>query len=66
MFPVPIQRPPIEMIGNTLGRAIVHQLPGSGWIWEPGEGCEIDLARLGTLPYGVPVNVSMLGHISVT
>lgn len=66
IFPVAIPRPQIELLGSTLGRAIVHQLPGSGWIWEPGEGCEIDLARLGTLPYDLPVSVSMLGHISVT
>jgi hypothetical protein len=66
VFPVAIPRPSFELLGSTLGRAIVHQLPGSGWIWEPGEGCEIDLSRLGTLPYDMPVSISMLGHISVT
>jgi len=66
VFPTPILRPPVSQLGCTLGRSIVHQLPGSGWVWEPGEGVQIDLARLGTLDTDTPVTISMLGHISVT
>lgn len=47
--PVAITRCPAHMIGGTLTRAIVHDLPGSGWIWEPGEGVQVDLQRLGDL-----------------
>lgn len=36
--PVNIQLAQATLAGVTTGRALVHQFPGDGFIWEPGEG----------------------------
>lgn len=34
----PAPRPQATLLGLTTGRAVVHQFPGDGLYWEPGEG----------------------------
>jgi len=37
---------PAGLIGVTSGRAIVHEFPGEGLLWEPGEGITIEFQPL--------------------
>ena len=39
--PVSIPNMPAVLAGITSGRGVVHQFPGDGLIWEPGEGITI-------------------------
>lgn len=40
--PVAIPNMQADMFGITAGRCVVHQFPGDGMIWEPGEGVTIE------------------------
>lgn len=54
------------LLGTKSGFAVVHELPGEGWQWRPGEGVEIDMQNIG-LPSGTPVTVgvAIIGYIAV-
>lgn len=41
--PNAIGRMQATLMGVTTGRAVVHQLPGDGLIWNPGDGMNIDV-----------------------
>ena len=41
-IPVSIPNMPAPLMGVTSGRALVHQFPGDGVIWEPGEGISVE------------------------
>ena len=36
-------RAPNPLWGSTVGRSIVHKIPGDGWLWGSGEGVSIDV-----------------------
>lgn len=59
-------RMPSVLNGYTTGRCVVHQFPGDGLIWEPGEGIDIDFQALAASAEGLQVGVSLWGYISVT
>lgn len=40
--PVPVPNMQANLCGLTTGRAVVHELPGDGFIWEPGEGLTVE------------------------
>ncbi len=40
--PVAIPLMPAPLFGVSAGRAVVHQFPGDGVIWQPGEGISIE------------------------
>lgn len=54
------------LLGTKSGFAVVHELPGEGWQWRPGEGVEIDMQNIG-LPSATPVTVgvAIIGYIAV-
>lgn len=49
---------PAGLFGVTTGRAIVHKLPGDGWIFEPGEGVAAEV-------FGGPNATAVQSHIVV-
>jgi hypothetical protein len=63
-------RVPGVLLGQKSGFAVVHELPGEGWQWRPGEGVEIDMQNLG-IPAGIEsantltVGVALIGYIAV-
>lgn len=40
--PVAIPLMPATMLGLTSGRAVVHQFPGDGLVWNPGDGMTVE------------------------
>jgi hypothetical protein len=42
----PAPRPQATLLGLTTGRAVVHQFPGDGLFWEPGEGITAEVRAL--------------------
>lgn len=34
---------PGALWGPSMGRAVVHRLPGNGWLWQPGQGLDPEL-----------------------
>lgn len=41
-IPVAIPLMPAPLTGVTSGRSVVHQFPGDGVVWEPGEGITVE------------------------
>lgn len=59
-------RVPGTLLGTKAGYAVVHELPGEGWNWRPGEGVEIDMQNLGLPSQTVAtIGVAVLGYIAV-
>jgi hypothetical protein len=61
-------RVPSVLRGQKAGFSVVHELPGEGWNWRPGEGVEIDMQNLGlpTIESGTyTVGVALIGYIAV-
>ncbi len=59
---------PASLLGVRSGRAVVHQFPGDGLIWEPGEGIDIRLRGFPTVEEipNVNVNIALSGYITIT
>lgn len=68
--PVAINRMQATLAGLTTGRAIVHQFPGDGVIWEPAEGITLAARNLVVLDtpenFNVVLVLAFLGYIMVT
>jgi hypothetical protein len=68
-------RVPAVLLGQKAGFSVVHELPGEGWNWRPGEGVEIDMQNLGIPPLTpaqeqpqeqiITVGVAIVGYIAV-
>jgi hypothetical protein len=58
---------PAVLLGRTTGRALVHEFPGEGLLWEPGEGLRIEFQALNSsMATGTGiVAVSLIGSIEV-
>lgn len=55
-----------SLTGVTTGRAVVHQLPGDGVIWAPGEGITVTAAFLGgAAQFNSVLCLGMAGYIMV-
>lgn len=63
--PVPVARCPAVLLGYDTGRAIVHQFPGDGLIWEPGDGITVDMRALDASVASFPIGISLYGYISI-
>lgn len=63
--PAPISQCFGANLGFTLGRAVVHQIPNEGWLWEPGEGITVDANALADEAEGLVLTVAMSGYISL-
>lgn len=37
---------PMSLWGLTTGRAVIHRIPGNGWLWKPGVGVTIEAMNL--------------------
>jgi len=64
--PVPIPQCPAVLLGKTAGRAIIHELPGQGFLWEPGEGLTIEALPLDASALNVTLAVALHGYLVVT
>jgi len=53
------------LFGVTTGRAVVHQFPGDGLLWQPGEGITADIEALVTGMTSV-LALAFAGYIMVT
>lgn len=56
-------------LGNRSSQAVVHRIPGDGWIWRPGDGVFVDIKPV-NLPVpsvgdAATVQISFLGTILV-
>lgn len=52
--------------GTYSGRALVHQFPGNGLVWEPGEGILVSASALPYIPDLVTtVGVALVGYIAI-
>lgn len=63
--PVMLPNMPAVLAGVTSGRGVVHELPGDGFIWEPGEGLTIETQSLIAGVQSVLV-LGLCGYIMVT
>jgi len=53
-------------LGIMSGRCIVHEFPGNGLLWEPGEGIDIAVQALDTGDVtGLKLSVALAGYISI-
>ena len=52
------------LLGVTSGRAVVHQFPGDGFIWNPGDGLTI-LTRAAVDDLDVALCIGLAGYIMV-
>ena len=64
--PVPIPQCPGVLLGKTAGRAIVHEFPGDGVLWEPGEGLTLEALPLDASAVNVTLAVGLHGYLVVT
>lgn len=51
------------LLGRDGGRGIVHRLAGDGFVWEPGDGVDLDFTNTGL--NATLVGVAFLGYIAV-
>jgi hypothetical protein len=51
--------------GAYSGRAVVHEFPGPGLLWEPGEGINVAVRRSENTQETMTVGISMIGSIMV-
>jgi len=62
----PIPNMQSTLLGVTSGRAVVHEFPGDGLIWEPGEGIDLRAQGLTANPPDAFLHVALLGYITVS
>lgn len=62
----PLPGCPASLLGPTVGRSIVHRLPGEGFLWDPGEGVKVQTQQVGSgdSDNGI-LYVGLLGYISI-
>lgn len=66
LVPVVIDRMQATLVGPTTGRAVVHEFPGDGLLWEPGEGITFFCNNVGGVESTDSVLVlALLGYIMV-
>lgn len=53
------------LLGLTQGRMVVHQIPGEGFLWEPGEGVTLEASALDSDSEGLVLVAGMAGFISL-
>lgn len=63
--PVPIPNMPAQLMGLTTGRAVVHEFPDGGLLWEPGEGITVNTQRIGTADFDSRLALALAGYIMV-
>lgn len=65
--PVAIPNMQATLLGLTTGRAVVHQFPGDGFLWEPGEGLTIETAALNApAGFNSVLCLALAGYLMVT
>ena len=64
--PAPLSQIPATLLGTTQGVAVVHQFPGDGLIWEPGEGIIVQGIALDATTENLNLAVALTGYISLT
>jgi hypothetical protein len=62
--PVVVAQMQATLLGVTAGRAVVHQLPGDGLIWNPGDGMTI-LTRAAVADLAGVLCIGFAGYIMV-
>jgi hypothetical protein len=60
----PTQLVPANLLGLATGRAIVHRLPGDGWIWYPNEGVTPEMESFDTTRTDT-ILLAMAGYVMV-
>jgi hypothetical protein len=65
--PVAVNRMQATLAGPTTGRAVVHEFPGDGLLWEPGEGITYFAGNVGGVVQGFNsvLCLGLLGYIMV-
>ncbi len=63
--PINLPNMPATLCGVTSGRAVVHEIPGDGLIWEPGEGITIETQRLGTATFASVLDLGFIGYTMI-
>lgn len=63
--PAPLGQMPASLLGLTEGRCVVHQLPGDGIIFEPGEGITLEGFSLDTSADGLDLMVGLSGWVAL-
>ena len=61
-----ISRCPAVLLGKTAGRCIVHEFPGQGLLWEPGEGVTVEAMPLDLSTVTAQLAIALHGYIVVT
>jgi hypothetical protein len=61
----PNDRCPEPVWGITVGRSVVHEVPGGGWLWGSGEGISIELQSAQSTRVD-QVIIAMAGYIEIT
>jgi len=58
---------PAILLGLTTGRALVHEFPGEGLLWEPGEGLRIEFQPLNAAAADatIIIGIGIIGTIEV-
>lgn len=57
---------PASLLGLTTGRAVVHEFPGDGLIWQPNEGITVFCQALGSADFASILNLGLCGYLMVT
>ena len=63
--PINVPNMPAQLCGVSSGRAVVHEFPGDGLIWEPGEGITIETQRIGTADFSSVLVMALIGYIMI-
>jgi hypothetical protein len=63
--PLNQQRAQANLLGLTTGRAVVCQLPGDGFVWEPGEGMTLEVGSRVPLQVQQTLCVGLAGYVMV-
>jgi hypothetical protein len=52
-------------LGLFSGRCIVHEFPGEGLLWEPGEGIDVSVQGLDGFDDPAFLSIALAGYISI-
>lgn len=56
---------PAQLLGLSTGRAVVHEFPGDGLIWEPNEGITVYAEALGSATFASVLCLGMAGYLMI-
>jgi len=56
---------PAQLLGLTTGRAVVHEFPGDGLIWEPNEGITVFAEALGSATFASVLCLGLGGYLMI-